>query len=668
MRTCFFAFIFLFVQSAYSQPSSIESYRDFFSSGKVITDKRDVEKVIMEANEAIEQGDQLLATKKFREAGLLYLAKSRDYEKALDQFIRCLSIEDSMNLSREKVITQIAIAEVNEQVGDLDKSLEMLEAALETNRSEPDTTALIYILLKTGNQHHQTGHLDQAADDFKAAKSYAELLNDQHFKSQALYELGSLLTTKGDYEEALRIHKEALSIRRKLGDRRNESQSLNTIGELYLQMKNFEKALANHEVALEIRRSLKDASGIAQSYINIGEVCYQHGEFQRAVANLELGLTSAHEAQEQQLIRRSYELLSLCYKAIGDFQNSLKNKERFIAITELILNERNEQQILGKQNLYVVKKKEIEIDRLQSIRRQREQKIAEQKLVNQFLFAILAAGFIIAGLLVWLYILKRRSNRTLIFQNEMIIRQNSELQEANATKDKFFSIISHDLKGPLNSLTSFSSLLIHHTDSLTKDEIQLLAKDLDKSLKNLFDLLENLLEWSRSQTGNIDFKREEFDLAELIHRTVDLLSMQAKNKEITLHVSLPEKLKVCSHRHSVNTVVRNLISNALKFTRAGGSVSISTKTEGESVTVSVSDTGVGMPPEILSKLFRIDTKHSTKGTADEKGTGLGLILCKDFVEKNDGKIWVESEVGKGSVFHFTLLMTAPKVAHGEVVL
>jgi signal transduction histidine kinase len=668
MRLYFFAFIFfLFIQSAYCQPTSIKAYKQFFRSGKVSADKRDVDKLMRQGEEAIEIGDQLVATRRFREAGLLHLTRSRDYEKALDQFIRCLSIEDSMNFSQEKVITQIAIAEVNEQVGDLDKSLEMLESALETNRILPDTSALIYILLKIGNQHHQTGRLEEAAENFRTAQSYSELLGDESSKSEALYELGSLFATEGKHEQALKIHKEALAIRRKLGDRKNEAQSLNTIGELYLLMKNFEKALANHEVALEIRNSLKDASGIAESFIKIGEVCYEHEEFQRAVANLELGLTSAHEAQEQQLIRRCYELLSLCYKATGDFQNSLKNKERFIAITELILNERNEQQILAKQNLYVVKRKEIEIDRLQNIRRQREQKIAEQKTINQFLFAILAAGFIIAGLVVWLYILKRRSNRTLILQNEMISRQNNQLQEANATKDKFFSIISHDLKGPLNSLTSFSSLLIHHTDSLTKDEIQLLAKDLDKSLKNLFDLLENLLEWSRSQTGNIDFRREEFDLGELIHRTVELLAVQAKNKEIGLTVSLPDTLMVCSHRHSVNTVVRNLISNAVKFTRPGGSVGVSAKVDGESVTISVSDTGVGMPPEILEKLFRIDTKHSTKGTADEKGTGLGLILCKDFVEKNDGKIWVQSEVGKGSVFHFTLLRTAPKVPTADLV-
>jgi signal transduction histidine kinase len=228
------------------------------------------------------------------------------------------------------------------------------------------------------------------------------------------------------------------------------------------------------------------------------------------------------------------------------------------------------------------------------------------------------------------------------------------LQELNATKDKFFSIIGHDLKGPLNSLTSFSSLLINHTDSLSKEEIKMLAKDLDKSLKNLFSLLENLLEWSRSQTGNIEFKPEVFDLTALMTENQTLLKTQAQNKNIVIENQYTDKLNVHAHRHSVNTVVRNLISNAIKFTPKDGKITLNLQRLEKDIKVSIADTGVGMSEEVMKKLFRIDTKHSTKGTADEKGTGLGLILCKEFIEKNGGRIWVESTEGKGSVFYFTL--------------
>jgi signal transduction histidine kinase len=250
--------------------------------------------------------------------------------------------------------------------------------------------------------------------------------------------------------------------------------------------------------------------------------------------------------------------------------------------------------------------------------------------------------------------IKRRTNRMLEQTNTTIQQQNLALQDLNATKDKFFSIISHDLKGPLNSLTSFSGLLINHTDSLSKDEIRMLAQDLDKSVKNLFALLENLLEWSRSQTGNIEFKPEVFDIATVMEENKALLTAQAQTKKIEIAYKSEGTRIVNAHKNSVTTVVRNLLSNAIKFTPEGGSIWLTAEARQGQVHVAIADNGVGMSPEVVQKLFRIDTKHSTKGTANEKGTGLGLILCKDFIEKNGGRLWVESEPGKGSVFVFTL--------------
>jgi len=243
----------------------------------------------------------------------------------------------------------------------------------------------------------------------------------------------------------------------------------------------------------------------------------------------------------------------------------------------------------------------------------------------------------------------------LTYQYDQIIqRKNIELEEHNATKDKFFSIISHDLKGPLNSLTSFSGLLINHTESLTKNEIQMLAKDLDQSLKNLFALLENLLEWSRTQTNSIDFKPEPFDLNMLLKENKDLLNAQTNSKQIDMRIKELTDGIISAHRYSVSTVIRNLMSNAIKFTPPGGRISVETERDQSKIKVSITDTGVGIPFSIAEKLFRIDTRHSTKGTADEKGTGIGLILCKEFIEKNGGTIGVQSEEGKGSTFYFTL--------------
>jgi signal transduction histidine kinase len=182
----------------------------------------------------------------------------------------------------------------------------------------------------------------------------------------------------------------------------------------------------------------------------------------------------------------------------------------------------------------------------------------------------------------------------------------------------------------------------------------MLAREIDKNLKNLLTLLENLLEWSRSQTGNIEFKPEVFDLGEVIRENGELLKTQARNKKVALSWDENGRCLVNVHKQSINTVIRNLMSNAIKFTPEGGHVTATMECSREGVKVSVQDTGVGMGPDVLRKLFRIDTKYSTQGTANEKGTGLGLILCKDFVEKNGGIIGVSSTPGQGSTFYFTL--------------
>jgi signal transduction histidine kinase len=196
--------------------------------------------------------------------------------------------------------------------------------------------------------------------------------------------------------------------------------------------------------------------------------------------------------------------------------------------------------------------------------------------------------------------------------------------------------------------------LINYFDSLSKEEIQNLAKDLDKSLKNLTALLNNLLEWARSQSGNIDFTKEQFDITEVLQQNKELLTTQAATKQIEILYEVDSAIVVNTHKQSITTVVRNLISNAIKFTPNGGVIKLEAKhAEGE-VIVSIADTGVGMSKAVMDKLFRLDAKHSTLGTANEKGTGLGLILCNDFVEKNGGRLWVESEQGKGSIFYFTM--------------
>ncbi len=238
---------------------------------------------------------------------------------------------------------------------------------------------------------------------------------------------------------------------------------------------------------------------------------------------------------------------------------------------------------------------------------------------------------------------------------EEVLKENEWLlREANAQKDKFFSIIAHDLRSPFNSILGFSQLIVDQLKEKDYDGLDEYANILLQSSQRAMNLLVNLLEWTRSKTGRIEYNPEHFELVDFVEQTMPLFEDIARQKSISINLLLPSYLLVFADKHMINTVLRNLISNAVKFTRQGGEVTISAARKQGEVSISVKDNGVGISKNRIEKLFRIDESDSTKGTANEQGTGLGLILCKEFVEKHGGRIWVESAIDTGSAFTFTI--------------
>jgi signal transduction histidine kinase len=234
-------------------------------------------------------------------------------------------------------------------------------------------------------------------------------------------------------------------------------------------------------------------------------------------------------------------------------------------------------------------------------------------------------------------------------------RQSIELQELNVTKDRFFSIIAHDLRGPMGGFMGLTDLLTEELSNMSMSEIQEFLGSMRDSASNLFKLLENLLQWARVQQGGIIFSRERVLFRPIVIESLEMIRESAKKKGITIISDISEQLEVFADSNLIQTVIRNLVSNAVKFSARGGTVSISAKTtEDESVEISVKDMGIGMNLNMVETLFRIDVKNGRPGTDGEQSTGLGLLLCKEFIEKHGGHIRVESEVGKGSVFTFNI--------------
>ncbi len=247
-----------------------------------------------------------------------------------------------------------------------------------------------------------------------------------------------------------------------------------------------------------------------------------------------------------------------------------------------------------------------------------------------------------------------QNKNVIMSQNEKLTQINKELETLNATKDKFFSIIAHDLRNPLAAFKQAMEVITLEYSSFSEEERMELLAEINKSSKHLYETLENLLQWSLSQRGKVQYNPVEFELNSVADSVTSFLQQQAKTKDISIKNNVPHRLYVQADINMVTTIIRNLVSNAIKFTNTYGSINVNAHTSNNEVIVSVVDTGVGISPEKISKIFSIESQLTTPGTNNEKGTGLGLLICKEFVEKNGGKIWVESTPNIGTSFYFSL--------------
>lgn len=237
---------------------------------------------------------------------------------------------------------------------------------------------------------------------------------------------------------------------------------------------------------------------------------------------------------------------------------------------------------------------------------------------------------------------------------EEIKKKNFELNELNISKDKFFSIIAHDLRSPFQGLLGISNYMVEEFETLTKEEFKEMVVSLNEALHSQYKFLDDLLNWSRIQSGRMTIEPIELNVYNEVENVLQLFVSSINNKKIEILVNINRNLNIVADDDMLSLLLRNLLSNAIKFTNVTGTIEITAFKEDEMILIVISDNGVGIAAEDIDKLFRIDIQFTTHGTAKESGNGLGLVLCKEIVEKHGGKIWVESQLNKGTQFFFTL--------------
>ncbi len=375
----------------------------------------------------------------------------------------------------------------------------------------------------------------------------------------------------------------------------------------------------------------------------------------------ELAIANKHKADKDELVIANKELVFQNRERekradeliMANKELAFQNREKEKRVAELIIADKEKKKRAGE---LIIANKELAFQNREKGKRADELVMANKELAFQNEEKAKRADELIIANKELAYQYEEKGKRA-----EELITANSELKQLlqlNADKNRFISILAHDLRSPFNNLLGLSELLIEDIRKLNTDEIEDIVNNISVSAKSSFNLLENILSWSRAQQGKIPFDPQILSFSDICMDTLEVLYPVAKAKNITIDSSATDHINVMADSDMLKIVLRNLVSNAIKFTNNGGIINIDAKQSDSDITISVSDNGIGIEPDSLMKLFKMSEVITTKGTAEETGTGLGLLLCKEFVEKHRGKIWVESEAGKGSDFRFTLPISA----------
>ncbi|WP_258104513.1 tetratricopeptide repeat-containing sensor histidine kinase [Marinoscillum sp. MHG1-6] len=505
--------------------------------------------------------------------------------------------------------------------------------------------------------------------------------DDQSGVSKCYNNIAIILNKQGKFDEALSYYQKSLNIKKELDDKMGMAHSYMNIADNYYSQGSFSEALEYFQKSLELSESIEFQSNIVGSYIGLAKTHYQLGQYEMATAFGERGYSLASELGKMEYLKDGAEVLSNVYFSTGQYKKAYSYQVEFKNRSDQLLNKENIKKITNLEAQF-----QFEKERQQIVYEQKKQseiqtaEVANQKTIRNlfvvgFMLAVVALTVVIKS-----FYEKRKALKLLAEKNQIIEQSNVELEnkndeleiafrevrlqkeeiekinasltKANETKVKFLKIISHDLRSPITSWVGLVHLLKQsHLENEDMDDLIVL---IEKNANGVLKLVDNLLEWAWAQSESTPFYPENLEVKNLFRDVLSDLESSATNKQINLTTEDPNSTTIYGDKNMIRSVIRNLVSNGIKFTNKGGSVAITAKSENKSTVISVRDTGIGMSKKSLDELFNDEKTVSTPGTNDEMGTGFGFMICKEFIQKHNGKIWAESEEGIGTTFKFSL--------------
>lgn len=589
--------------------------------------------------------------------GNLLLAKIKVISS---NFSEVLSILDPTLEKTKELNDSLLISECYDAYGayyyysDIPQSIDYYIKSIRILEKYAETETLLSRVINIGSLYGRIGQNEQAIEYLLRGAEIAENTHQDYVMSTVYNNLAAIYFEMQEVEKSKYYLEEALKIARNLNDEPMICGIMVNLGELYQGEKKYDVALNYYEQGLNNPAINNIPDQKIYTLHNIATLYYDLGEYNTSVQYAENALAMAKQLNITMHNVELYSILSKSYEKNQNYKKALENQKLYKIYNDSLFNLQSTEKIAEIQSKYDFDTAESENILLKKDNEIQALTIQKQKNRQYLLLIILFLIFSVI-VLAWFKIKRdRKTNIILSAKNAEIELKSKELEKANIAKDKFFSILAHDLRNPFNSILGSMELLSNEYDVMSDDERRHFINLIYKSAQSTNKLLANLLEWSRTQRGGVKLDKKKNDVASLIKESVNLHQNLATKKEISIDNQVQDNTIAFFDKRTITITINNLINNAIKFTSQKGNVTISAERVNGSVHIAIQDTGVGIPPHALKSLFKIEVAQSTPGTDSEPGTGLGLILCKEFVEKNNGSIHVSSEEGKGSCFKISL--------------
>lgn len=570
---------------------------------------------------ALQTEDSVLIASNILNFGGYYWYQS-DFTKAMESFVQAAEIFDKLGSETDQADAQLNIALIYLTMG-------------EGSKSKP----LFYKIFEVYKRNSYWNGL-----------------------STSYQYLGFVYQDEANYDSAIYCFQNCLDFAIKAKMVANQAWAYSGLGEAYQKKGEIVEAKKYMLKSLEIEEQLGNRAGMLQSYISIGSLEKQIGNLASA-EDFFLKAEAMPELQNDWISQRNlYQELVKLYEASGDITKAYSSYQKHVAAVDSIKNSEDLATINELNEKYESEKKANEILNLQKDRELDQLTLEKERsqktffIIASVLFLLLSSGLVLG------YVQIRKSKNQIAKRNEMITRINKALNKSqddllasNKTKDKFFALIAHDLRGPVTSMQGIGRMLSYYNRRGDENRINELIAQVDQSATSVNHLLDNLLKWALSQSEGLNYQPAPVDLKGLIEEIEVIFSEVLSAKEISLQINLEDEFQVIADYNMISTVLRNLLSNAIKFSPAGSVVAVSIGGNADTVLIEVADSGSGIPAETVRKLKANQPLASTRGTQNEKGTGLGLLLCREFIRKHGSDLFItSSENGTKISFELTL--------------